>query len=68
MTKDKNDRFIQGYICAVCALIYMEGHITTAISELFRAGVGQMTLKALGQVGVPKQDLDTLKEHWNDLH
>jgi hypothetical protein len=43
----KEDKFVQGYICAVCCMINMDGMVETRTKEMYRAGVGQLTYRAL---------------------
>lgn len=61
-------RWTQGYICAVCCLINLDGQVETQTREMFVAGVGNQTLKSLESAGVDEQDLKTLKKHWKELH
>ena len=42
--KQPNDRFIQGYACAVATLIRLNGGITTDVKELFKAGLNMAML------------------------
>ena len=62
-----NHQFIQGYVCAVCALINMDG-VNTYCKELFRMGVGNYTINQLREMFVDEGDLQTLEQYWNDLH
>jgi len=62
-----NHQFMQGYVCAVCALINMDG-VNTYCKELFRMGVGNYTINQLREMFVDEGDLQTLEQYWNDLH
>ncbi len=64
---DSTDRWVQGYVCAVCALIQMDGQVETPTLELFRSGVGKNTIKQLKSMGVDDFDLKILRKHWKEL-
>ena len=68
LPETKNDRFVQGYICAVCCMIEMNGEVDTRTKEMYRAGIGQLTLGALKNRGVEEYDLEILQKFWNELH
>lgn len=57
----------QGYVTAVCSLIYLEGGVHTIIKELYHSGIGCTTLKDLKIKGVQKHELDILKKYWKQL-
>ena len=65
---EKNKGFIQGYICAVVVLIDLNGEVDTRTRELYRAGVGQLTLSALNKRGIDEYDLSVLEKYWPELH
>jgi len=67
INETEQDRFMQGYVCALCVLLQMEGCVSTEISELFGSGVGNMSLKQLKEAGIDKSDLDILEKHWTYL-
>ena len=68
LPEKKNEKFIQGYVCAVCVMIKLDGMVETRTREMYRAGIGQLTLTALKERRVDKNDLETLEEFWHDLH
>lgn len=63
----KEDKFMQGYICCVCAIIRSHG-IDTPVIEAYKAGAGKSTLKELKDSGVDSYDLELLKQHWQELN
>lgn len=65
---EKNDCFIQGYVCAIVVMINLNGAVTTDIRDLFRNGVGQLTLSTLKKIGVDEYDLSILENYWSELH
>jgi hypothetical protein len=65
--KTKPDRFIQGYICACCCMIEMDGMIETRTREMYRQGAGNNSLDELKKLGVPENDLLILEKHWEEL-
>lgn len=65
---ERNDRFIQGFACAVASLIKINGEVDTRTRELFRSGIGQLTIGALKKRGVDEYDLETFQEFWTELH
>ena len=64
----RNDRFIQSFACAVASVIRINGEVDCRTKELFRIGIGQLTIFALKKRGVDQYDLDTFSEFWHDLH
>lgn len=68
LPETKNDKFIQGYVCAVCCLIELDGGVETRTKEVYRAGVGQLTIGALKKRGVDENDLNKLQDYWIELH
>jgi len=68
LPEKKNDRFIQGYVCACCCMIEMDGGVETRTREMYSAGVGQLTLSALKKRGVDEYDLNILEKYWYELH
>lgn len=68
LPETKNDRFIQGYVCAVCCMIELDGEVGTRTREMYSAGIGQLTYSALKKRGVDEYDLNILQEHWLELH
>lgn len=69
LNKDKKvkDRFVQGYVCAVANLIRLNDEVNTQTRELFRDGVGKVSLLELKQMGVDESDLAQLKKYYNEL-
>lgn len=65
--KAGRDSFIQGYVCAVCNLIRKDGLVNTEARELFREGVGKLSLADLKRHGVDDYDLTLLRIYWNDI-
>lgn len=65
--KQQNDFFIQGYVCACCCMIQMDGMVETRTKEMYRQGVGKMSLDELKKIGVNEIDLEILKKHWETL-
>ena len=61
------DQFIQGYICAVCNLIRMNGGVDSTVKELYNSGISKYTLLELAMLGVPYSDLNTLESYYRDL-
>jgi len=65
---ERNKGFLQGYVCAVVALINLNGEVDTRTRELYRDGVGQLTLSALNKRGIDEYDLSVLEKYWSELH
>jgi len=65
---ERNKGFLQGYVCAVVALINLNGEVDTRTRELYRTGVGQLTLSALDKRGIDEYDLSVLEKYWSKLH
>ena len=65
---DRNNAFLQGYVCAVVALINLNGEVDTRTRELYRDGVGKFTLSALKKRGIDEYDLTILEKYWIELH
>jgi len=63
----KFSRFNQGYLCAVAALINMDGQVETRTKELFIAGVGKYDLRKMRQWGIDEQDIEVFKKHRKEL-
>ena len=68
MKSKSQDKFVQGYICAVVCLIKQHDEVDTVTREVFKAGVGNMTLESLKKSGVDEYDLQILKQFWKELH
>jgi hypothetical protein len=68
LPEKRNDRWMQGFVCAVCIMIELDGMVETRTREMYRAGVGQLTLSSLEKRGVDKNDLLKLEEFWYELH
>jgi hypothetical protein len=66
--KTHKNNFLQGYVCAVVVLINLNGEVDTRTREMFRNGVGALTLSALKKSGVDEYDLSILKQYWACLH
>lgn len=62
------DRWTQGYACAVVCLIKLVGEADVTTKEVFAAGIGNRSLNTLEKIGVDEYDLITLKKYWKDLH
>lgn len=65
--KIEPSKFVQGYMCAICNIINMEGIVQTPIREAYRACVGDHTIKELQEYGVDESDIETIKKYWNQL-
>ena len=65
---ERNNCFLQGYICAVVVLINLNGEVDTRTRELYRDGVGNLTLSALNKRGIDEYDLSVLEKYWTQLH
>ena len=65
---ERNNFFLQGYICAVVVLIHLNGEVDTRTRELYSDGVGQLTLSALKKRGIDEYDLSILEQYWSELH
>lgn len=63
----KNE-FLQGYVCAVVVLINYNGEVDTRTRELYRDGVGNLTLSELKKSGIDEYDLSVLEKYWPELH
>lgn len=63
-----DDKWTQGFICAVCVLIQMEGCVNTQIMELYKVGSSNKSIKQLELIGIDVSDLDVIKRYWNQLH
>lgn len=68
LPEKRNDRWMQGFVCAVCIMIELDGMVETRTREMYKVGVGQLTLSALEKRGVDKNDLSKLEEFWYELH
>lgn len=62
-----NNKFNQGYACAVATLIRMHGGVETSTKELFAAGFGKYDIKKLRSSGVDEYDIETFKTHRKEL-
>jgi hypothetical protein len=67
LKKENDNKWTQGYICAVCCMIQLYGLVQTQTREMFIAGVGKSSLKELENMGIDKNDLEILKKHWKQL-
>lgn len=65
--KEKICEWTQGYVNAVCCMITLERGVHTVIREMYRAGIGNDSLKTLKLKGVDESDLTTLKKYWKEL-
>jgi len=65
---ERHKGFFQGYVCAVVVLINLNGGVDTRTRELYRDGVGKLTLSALKKRGVDEYDLSVLEKYWSELH
>lgn len=63
----KEDKWLQGYLCAVCTLIQMNEVIDSSTKELFQLGVGNRTIEDLENLGIDEFDLDIIKKYYNEL-
>ena len=61
------DRFIEGFLCAVCALLRMEGKVTHPINELYNSSCAHLTIPDLKRKGIPESDLELLLEFSHEL-
>jgi hypothetical protein len=68
MARNNTDRFTQGYIAAVSCLIQQHDEVDTVTKEVFRSGVGNISLASLEKAGVDIHDLQLLKRFWKELH
>lgn len=65
---ERNNGFIQGFACSVATLIKINGGVDSTSRELYRTGLGQLTLEALQDRGVDESDLKVFEEFWMELH
>jgi hypothetical protein len=65
---ERNNAFLQGYVCAVVVLINLNGEVDVRTREMYRDGVGQLTLSALKRRGIDEYDLSVLEQFWSELH
>lgn len=61
------NEFLRGYICAVCALVRMEGLVTTQAKDLFKAGLGSYNYAKLREIDMPDYDLELIYKHRDEL-
>jgi hypothetical protein len=61
-------KFTQGYVCAICDLIRIDGGVQTGTKEMFGNSIGNKTLKDLKNLGVDSHDLTLLRKYWKKLH
>lgn len=66
--KNKKDKFIQGYACAVACAIQQIDEVNTITKELFQSGLGSMTIQQLTDAGVDEHDIEVFKKYWRELH
>lgn len=59
--------FMKGYVCAIATLLRIDGVVQASTRELFSAGVGNITIKGLEEIGIDQYDLEILQEHWVSL-
>lgn len=64
----KEDKWVQGFVCAVCIMIKLDGLVNTMTRETFRAGIGSMQPAQLEKIGVDESDLDIIKNNWAALY
>jgi len=55
------DRFLQGYVCAIATFIKTHG-MDTAVQDVWRAG--GYTISECAKNGVDRCDLDVLKQYF----
>ena len=60
---DKNNRWLQGYSCAIACIINMDDAVNTLTKEAYSAGIGNKTEKELIEAGVDDCDIETFKKH-----
>jgi len=67
---DGSNRFLQGYLCAVATLQRIENPtsngISMLVSELYKAGVGNMTIEEIEKAGVDEYDLEVIRRIVHD--
>lgn len=63
----KDNKFLQGYVCAVVALIHTSG-LTREAVQLFRSGVGNRSIAELKEAGVDSGDIDTINQYHDELY
>ena len=68
MKKKKDNEFLRGYLTAVCALIRMDGIVSTQAAELFNGGVGNMSIYDLRKQVVDESDIETIEKHYEELN
>ncbi len=64
----ENDKWIQGYVCAVCVMITLDQIVQTTTREMYRSGCGKTTIEELKRKGVDTHDLEILTKHWKELN
>lgn len=67
MKPQNNNRFQQGYACAVSALIQMDRGANTVTKELFNAGLGEYNLRKFRRWGIDEHDISIFKEYRKEL-
>jgi len=58
--------FTQGFVCAVCTLIRMEGHVTQSALDLWKSG-GLKKISDIEQYNIDESDVEIIKEYQSDL-
>lgn len=58
--------FTQGYVCAVCTLIRMEGCITTQSFELWQCG-GLKNIEDIELYGIDEYDAEIIYQYQSEL-
>ena len=56
------NEFVRGYACAVAALINMEGGTTTECTELYNAGLGNLTESDMINKRIDVEDIAVFKK------
>jgi len=67
MEKPRGNVFIQGFACAVAALIIMDRQVETATRELFGSGLGKYDLKKFREWGIDEYDINVFKKYRKQL-
>lgn len=57
-----DDKWLQGYVCAITILIKLEGCVTANIKELIKAG--GVSIDLCRKAGCSQEDIHILKEYY----
>lgn len=59
--KLKPDKWIQGYACAVAALLYLQADADSLVTELYNGGLAKYSEQDMINLGIDEADIEKFK-------